>query len=128
LHEYLGDGYWHHGRLREGEFDMENIEDPEKLETYVRFVYEALLNLHGEGVQVGHKTMVRGRSGSWYENRDAVLALHGKLADIGNINGVMVSRAGFQRGTRELAAHAGIDIRTLKELPSFRDTLAMRVA
>jgi hypothetical protein len=27
-----------------------------------------------------------------------VLAFHGKLADIGNINGVMVSRAGLQRG------------------------------
>jgi len=85
--------------------------------------------------------MVRARSGSWYEidvyyqfvragithqvafectkwkrvvDRDAVLAFHGKLADIGNINGVMVSRAGFQRGTREFAAHAGIDIRTWK--------------
>jgi hypothetical protein len=54
-----------------------------------------------------------------------VVALHGKRADIGNINGVMVSRAGFQRGTREFAAHAGIDIRTLEELPSFRDTLAI---
>jgi len=32
---------------------MENLDDPEKFETYVRFLYEALLNLHGEGVQ-GH--------------------------------------------------------------------------
>jgi hypothetical protein len=40
----------------------------------------------------------------------------------------MVSQAGFQRGTREYAAHYGIDIRTLEDLPRFRETLAMRVA
>jgi hypothetical protein len=61
-------------------------------------------------------------------DRDAVLAFHSKLADIGNISGVMVSRAGFQRGTREFAAHASIDIRTMEDLPTFRETLAMRVA
>jgi len=61
-------------------------------------------------------------------DRDAMLAFHSKLADIGNINGVMVRHAGFQRGTREYAARYGIDIRTLEDLPTFRETLAMRVA
>lgn len=106
-------------------------------------------------MQVAHRAKVRGRSGSWYEidvyyqfvragithqvafeckcwkrpvDRDAVLAFHSKLADIGNINGVMVSQAGFQRGTREFAGHYGIDLRTLQDLPTFRETLAMRVA
>jgi len=106
-------------------------------------------------VQVAYRAKVGGRSGSWYQidvyyqfvragithrvafeckywkravNRDAVLAFHSKLADIGNINGVMVGQAGFQRGTREYAAHYGIDIRTLEDLPTFRETVAMLVA
>ena len=134
---------------------MEKIDDPEKFETYVQFVYKSLMNLSGEGVQVAHRAKVSGRSGSWYEidvyyqferagithrvafeckywkrpvDRDAVLAFHSKLSDIGNINGVMVSHAGFQRGTKEYAHHYGIDIRTLEDLPSFRESLAMRIA
>jgi hypothetical protein len=131
------------------------ISDAKSFETYVQYVYQTLLNLRGEGIQVAHRSKLRGRCGTWYEidvyyefekagvthrvafeckhwsrpvDRDAVCAFHGKLHDIGNIHGVMVSKAGFQSGTREFAAGYGIDLRTLEDLPEFHHVVAMQVA
>lgn len=40
---------------------------------------------------------------------------YGVLSDIGNINGIMVSKKGFQKGAKEFAEHYGINLRELRE-------------
>lgn len=40
---------------------------------------------------------------------------YGVLSDIGNINGIMVSKKGFQKGAKEFASHYGINLRELRE-------------
>lgn len=39
----------------------------------------------------------------------------GVLSDIGNTNGIMVSKKGFQKGAKEFAEHYGINLRELRE-------------
>ena len=130
------------------------IEDAEKFETYVKYIYEELLDIEGERVQVAWRSKMRGRSGSWYEvdvyysfenagvrhgvafeckywrrpvDRDAVVAFHGKLQDIGDVHGIMVSKEGFQRGARDYAEHYGIELMGLEELPSLLHVLRRRI-
>jgi hypothetical protein len=132
-----------------------HIQEAEHLETYIQFVYQTLLDLKGEHVHVARRSKVSGKSGAWYEidvyyaferagiphrvafeckhwnrkiDRDAIIAFHGKLDDIGNIQGAMISRVGFQSGARDYAAYHGIDLRTLDDLPGFVRMLGMRVA
>ncbi|ALO14466.1 Restriction endonuclease [Salinivirga cyanobacteriivorans] len=45
---------------------------------------------------------------------------YGVLSDIGNINGIMVSKKGFQKGAKEFAEHYGINLRELRE-PNDKD-------
>ncbi len=45
---------------------------------------------------------------------------YGVLSDIGNINGIMVSKSGFQKGAKEFAEHYGINLRELRQ-PTDKD-------
>jgi hypothetical protein len=130
------------------------IKDAKDFESYVSFVYDILLNSTGDGIQLSQRSKIKGRSGSWYEidvyyefvkgdvthrvafeckywnknvDRDAVLAFHSKLSDIGNIHGVMVTKTGFQQGTRDYARHYGIELRHLSDLPTFFEVVATRL-
>ena len=45
---------------------------------------------------------------------------YGVLSDIGNVNGIMVSKNGFQKGAKEFAEYYGINLREIRE-PTDKD-------
>lgn len=104
-----------------------------------------LLNLKDEGVLVTKGAQLRGRSGVfhqidvYYEFERAgirhkvaieckatkraielgdVRNFSSTLQDIGNVNGIMVSRNGFQEGASDFAGHNGIELLTDESLPT----------
>lgn len=115
------------------------------LESYVEFVYSTLLNLKDEGVIVSSNAILKGRSGAKHEidvfyqfersginhkvaieckfterpvQKSHVTDFHSKLSDIGNIQGFMVSKSGYQSGAKEYGEHYGIDLLGVDDLPT----------
>lgn len=124
------------------------------LESYVHYVYDTLLNLKGRQVLVAQGAVISGKSGAphqidvYYEFSQAgvrhrvaieckdtvrpvekaeVGEFKSKLDDVGNVIGVMVSRAGYQSGAKTFAEHYGILLLTAEGLPDMLQLLAMRV-
>lgn len=111
-------------------------------ELFTQSVYQQLLNYQHVGItKVKHNKKLKGRSGCnhqidvyWeYEkdgnihrkaiecknynrrvSKDKVCAFQGVLADLGDIEGIMVSKEGFQKGAKEYAKEYGISLKELR--------------
>lgn len=121
-------------------------------ENYVHFVYNTLLNLKGERIQVAKRTIFKLASGESYEidiyyefshvgirhrvaveckdwktpvDQGRVLEFHQKIKNIGeDIVGVFVSRAGYQSGAIQVAKRHGILPLTAEDIPTINKVLA----
>jgi len=130
------------------------ILNPKELESYVQYVYSTLLNLKDEGVIVSTNATLIGKSGARHEidvfyqfersgiihkvafeckylkrkvEKSDVIDFHGKIQDIGNIQGIIVSKNGYQKGATEYGSHYGIKLLTMEELPTLNILLAKRI-
>lgn len=130
------------------------INKPKDLESYVQYVYSSLLNLRDEGVMVSSNVILVGKSGANHEvdvyyqfeksgvvhkvafeckfksrrvQKSDVIDFHGKLQDIGNIQGIFVSKTGYQQGAKAYAKHYGIQLLTLDDLPTLNILVAKRI-
>ena len=130
------------------------IKKPKDLESYVQYVYSSLLNLKDEGVVVSSNTILVGKSGAKHEvdvyyqfeisgvthkvafeckfksrrvQKSDVIDFHGKLQDVGNIQGLFVSKSGYQKGAKDYAEHYGIQLLTLDDLPTLNILVAKRI-
>jgi ribosomal protein S19E (S16A) len=112
-------------------------------EKFTQEIYQSLINAQGiTTIEVEHNIKIAGNSGQkhqidvyWeYEiagirhkvaieckNYNSVVSVgkvrdfYGVLADIGNINGIMVTKEGYQKGSKEFAKHYGINLKELRE-------------
>lgn len=129
------------------------INTPKDLESYTQYVYSSLLNLQDEGVIVSRATTLKGHSTShefdvYYQFERAgvvhkvaieckftkrpvekadVIEFCGKLQEVGNPQGVMVSKSGYQKGAIEYGNYHHIKLLTLKEIPTLNILVAERV-
>lgn len=130
------------------------INKPKDLESYVQYVYSSLLNLRDEGVVVSSNVILIGKSGAKHEvdvyyqfeksrvlhkvafeckfksrrvQKSDVIDFHGKLQDIGNIQGIFVSKSGYQQGAKDYANHYGIQLLTLDDLPTLNILVGKRI-
>lgn len=131
------------------------IHNPGDLESYTQYVYNTLLNLHNEGVVVGRRIKVQGNITKerheidvYYQFEKAgvihkvaieckftarpvekadVMEFHGKLNDIGNIIGIMVSKSGYQKGALNYGNSFNIELKTLEDLPTLNLLTAEQV-
>lgn len=130
------------------------IGSPKRLESYVQFVYSSLLNMKDQGVVVSSNAIIKGRSGAKHEidvyyqfensgvihkvafeckftsrkvEKADVVNFHGKLQDVGNIQGIFVSKEGYQSGAMEYAKHYDIKLLTIDELPTLNIIVANRL-
>jgi len=62
-----------------------------------------------------HKVAIECKNYSSNVSVAKVRDFYGVLSDIGNINGIMVSKNGFQKGAKEFAEYYGINLRELRE-------------
>lgn len=112
-------------------------------EKFTQDVYQSLINAQGIGtIKVQHDLKIKGRSGQNHQidvyweyviagvkhcaaiecknyNKEVsvgrVRDFYGVLSDIGNINGIIVSKKGFQKGAIDYASHYGINLKELRE-------------
>jgi hypothetical protein len=124
-------------------------------ESYVHFVYDAILNLRGEKIQVSRNTVFRINERESYEidiyyefvhagvshrvaveckdwrkpvDQGQVLLFHQKIKNIGDeVVGVFVSRAGYQSGAIQVAKRHGILTLTAEELPSLGQIVGRKI-
>lgn len=124
-------------------------------EGYVHYVYETLLNLKGERVQVSRRTRFRLASGESYEidiyyefyhvnvrhrvaiecknwsapvDQGRVLEFHQKIKNIGDdIVGVIISASGYQAGALAVARRHGILALSATDLPQLNHVVAARI-
>lgn len=124
------------------------------LEEAVQYVYSTRLNLKDEGIVVGRRVHMSGKSGASHEidvfyefekagirhrvaieckdweraaSKGELQEFESKIRDVGNLVGVMVSRNGYQEGAKLLAEHRDIITLTADELPSLGSLLAARI-
>lgn len=130
------------------------INTPESLESYVQYVYSSLLNLKDEGVVVSRNATLVGHSGVphqidvYYQferagvlhrvafeckftsrpvEKSDIIEFHGKIRELNNVQGIFVSRSGYQSGAVEYAAHYGLQLLTPDQLPHLGILLAKRI-
>lgn len=124
-------------------------------ESYVHFVYNTLLNLKGERIQVARRTTFKLPSGESYEidiyyefshvgvhhrvaieckdwktpvDQGRVLEFHQKIKNIReDIVGVFVSRAGYQSGAINVAKRHGILALSAEDIPTINKVLANHI-
>ncbi|GAB0485729.1 hypothetical protein KML24008_22280 [Alistipes onderdonkii] len=110
-------------------------------ELLAKSIYETLLHKDGVTTDVKHNVILKGKAAEhqidvYWEYRMAdtlfrvaiecknynsrvtigkVRDFHSVLNDIGNIQGIMVSRKGFQSGAKEYAEHYGINLKEIRE-------------
>ena len=112
-------------------------------ENFTQDVYQSLINAQGIGtIKVQHNLKIKGKSGQKHQidvyweyviagvkhcaaiecknyNKEVsvgrVRDFYGVLSDIGNINGIIVSKEGFQKGAIDYASHYGINLKELRE-------------
>ncbi len=110
-------------------------------ELLTKSIYEALLLQDGVTTEVKHNIILKGKAAEhqidvyWeYKIADTLFRVaiecknynskvtigkvrdfHSVLNDIGNIQGVMVARKGFQSGAKEYAEHYGINLKEIRE-------------
>ena len=127
----------------------------EALEEYVKHVYQLLLNLKDEGIEVEKNKKIEGRSGTkwefdvYYEFSNAgithkvaieckdygrpldqgkIAEFGFKLQDVGGISGMVVSSRGFQSGSSKVAKSYGIKLLKTDELPPIPQLMAKRLS
>ncbi|MGR4068617.1 restriction endonuclease [Billgrantia sp. C5P2] len=132
----------------------ELVKKPRDLESYVQYVYSTLLNLRDEGVVVASNSILIGRSGAKHEidvfyqfersgvvhrvafeckftgrkvQKSDVLDFHAKLQDVGNLQGIFVSKSGYQSGALEYAEHYGVQLLELEDLPTLNILVGNRI-
>jgi hypothetical protein len=119
------------------------MNDNTEYEKFTQEIYQSLIDAQGiNSIKVEHDIKIEGRSGQRHQidvyweyqiagithkvaieckNYNKVVSVgkvrdfYGVLADIGNINGIMVSKKGYQRGSKEYAKHYGINLKELRE-------------
>lgn len=124
----------------------------EKLESYVKFVYQKLLEFADEqGTVVSSNVTITGKSGATHEfdvyyefyhlNMRHCIAIEckdwnspvdigevrdfvAKLEDLNNISGIMIAKSGYQSGAVTYANSKGIHLMDEKELPTFNGIVA----
>ncbi|MBL4898844.1 MAG: restriction endonuclease [Colwellia sp.] len=124
-------------------------------EDYIHFVYNTLLNLKGEKIQVSRRTTFKVPPDETYEidifyefinigvrhrvaieckdwktavDQGKVLEFHQKIKNIGeDIVGVFISRSGYQSGAKKVAKRHGILTLTADEIPTIFDILAKHI-
>lgn len=130
--------------------------DGSRLEDYVQFVYETLLNFKGnEHTIVTRGAVLQGRGHRSYkvdvfyeferaginhrvviECKDyatrrvemaEVIEFKGKIEEIGRVVGVMVSRSGYQQGAKDYAKDYDLLLLEEHELPTIGSLLADRI-
>lgn len=110
-------------------------------ELLTKSIYEAILHQDGVTTDVKHNIILKGKAAEhqidvyWeYKIADTLFRVaiecknynskvtigkvrdfHSVLNDIGNIQGVMVARNGFQSGAKEYAEHYGINLKEIRE-------------
>ena len=123
-----------------------------ELENYVQYVYSSLLRLNEyENTMVSKNVSIQGKTGVKHEfdvyyefdhlNLRCRVAIEckdwkepislvqvrdfwGKLEDINNIMGIMVSKNGYQTGAKQFAEEKGIKLLTGAELPAVPEILS----
>lgn len=111
-------------------------------ELFTQSVYQQLLSYHHFGItNVQHNLKLKGRSGCEHQidvyceykkngachrvaiecknyikrvPKEKVCAFHGVLADLGNVEGIMVSKEGYQKGAKTFAKEYGIYLKELR--------------
>jgi restriction endonuclease len=110
-------------------------------ELLTKEIFETLLRDNGATINVQHNVEIQGKAFKhqidvyWeyqiagiihkvaiecknYDSNVSVAKIrdfYGVLSDIGNVNGIMVSKNGFQKGAKEFAEYYGINLRELRE-------------
>ena len=111
-------------------------------ELFAKEIYGTLLKNEGVTVEVKHNLQIQGKANKhqidvyWeyqvagvihkvaiecknYNSKVSIAKVRdffGVLSDIGNINGIMVSKIGYQKGAKKFAEHYGINLKELREL------------
>ncbi len=64
---------------------------------------------------INHKVAIECKNYNKHLNIGAIRNFYGVLSDIGNINGIIVTKNGYQKGAKEYAEHYGINLIVLRE-------------
>lgn len=122
-------------------------------ENFVHEVYSTILRLEDKSVLISKDVTILGKSGAthqfdvYYEftkanvkhrvaiecknhnrpiDKGKVSEFKGKIIDIDNLLGIMISASGYQSGADKYAEGTGIILMTLDDLPSFTQVVAMQ--
>lgn len=63
---------------------------------------------------INHKVAIECKNYNNFVSVGKVRDFYGVLTDIGNINGIMVTKEGYQKGSKEFAKHYGINLKELR--------------
>ncbi len=119
------------------------MNDNTQYEIFTQEIYQSLIDAQGiDTIKVEQDIKIEGRSGQKHQidvfweykiaginhrvaieckNYNKVVSVgkvrdfFGVLSDIGNINGIMVTKEGYQKGSKEFAKHYGINLKELRE-------------
>jgi len=64
---------------------------------------------------IHHKVAIECKNYNKKISKGIISSFHGVLTDIGNTNGIIVTKVGFQKGAKEFAEHYGINLIELRE-------------
>lgn len=123
-------------------------------EKFAQEIYQGLLNEESiKAIQVQHNVKLRGKSGQLHQvdvyweyelagvnhkvaiecknyNKPVsvgkVRDFYGVLSDLNNVNGIMVTKVGYQKGAKEFATHYGINLKELR-LPNKEESMIGRL-
>ena len=123
-------------------------------EKFAQEIYQGLLNEEIiKAIQVQHNVKLRGKSGQLHQvdvyweyelagvnhkvaiecknyNKPVsvgkVRDFYSVLSDLNNVNGIMVTKVGYQKGAKEFAAHYGINLKELR-LPNKEESIIGRL-
>lgn len=123
-------------------------------EKFAQEIYQGLLNEERiKAIQVQHNVKLRGKSGQLHQvdvyweyelagvnhkvaiecknyNKPVsvgkVRDFYGVLSDLNNVNGIMVTKVGYQKGAKEFATHYGINLKELR-LPNKEESIIGRL-
>lgn len=124
------------------------------LEQDVQGIYSFLLNMKDEGVMVGRRVIMTGKSGAQHEvdvyyefekaglrhrvaieckdwsspvSKGQIQEFESKIRDIGSIVGVVISKNGYQSGAEVFAKHHDISLLKFDDLPKLNMLIGERL-
>ncbi|MNC08853.1 Restriction endonuclease [compost metagenome] len=125
-----------------------------EFEGFVHYVYESIIRLEDRNTIISKNAVIIGRSGVKHEfdvfyeftkanalhkvaieckdynvpiSKGKVTEFHGKINDVNNVTGVMVTKVGYQSGAKDYAEHYGISILTIDDLPNLMQILSLQL-